>query len=123
MSEKYFDALDKHIDAAKAFEAGGAISAINELTGCITKAMDEFILKQFERHGYSKEEITDLAVAGKLERVEHGTVITYIVNGLALFDIMRMEYSLTDADDDFYNFTAKLICQDLVPAVRGEQEG
>ena len=108
------------ISTAKAFEAEGPMSFIDELTRSVTKAMDEFILKQFERHGYSEKEVMDLAIAGKIEAVEHGNTTDYFVNGLAVFSIMRMEYTLSDDTDGYYNFSAKLICEDMMPAVRGD---
>lgn len=139
MSERYFDALAGKsnsgikdnissaanamtalANAAKDFTAECPMSFIDDVTKQVNKAMEDFILKQFERHGYSKEEITDLAIAEKVETVEYGKVTTYFVNGLGVFNIMRMEYDLSDEEDGYYNFTSKFICRDLIPAVKEE---
>lgn len=115
MSEKYFDALAAAVDNAKNYD----MSFIDKITNQVTKAMDEFILKQFERHGYSEKEVMDLAIAGKIETVEHGNTTDYIVNGLLLFWIERITYYLLDAEDEYYNFRTELNCGDYIPAVRG----
>lgn len=113
MSEKYFDALEKGIAAAKDFTADGPMRFLDDLTNNITKAMDRFILDQFERHGYSKEEIVGMVVTGEATAVKHGDETTYLVKGVPLFCIKRCEYDLVDTADDYYNFTARLICHDI----------
>ena len=120
MSERYFDALAGKVAAAKDFTAECPMSFIDDVTKHVNKAMEDFILKQFERHGYSKEEITDLAIAGKIETVEYSTVTKYTVNGISLFEIVRITYDIDYTENDQYIFKTNLICIDLVPPVTGE---
>lgn len=121
MSEKYFDALEKKIDEVKdLIPECSCVVFLDGVTNQVTRAANEFVIKQFERHGYSEKEVMDLAVAGKIKTVEDRAITTYFVNDLALFSIMRMEYTLADRDENYYNFTAKLVCEDLIPAVRGD---
>lgn len=106
------------ISAAKGFEAEGPFDFTNDLTRQLSKSMDEFILKQFERHGYSEKEVRDLAIAEKITTVEHGNVTTYFVSDIAVFDIERISYDISLESEDYYKFTNTLVCRDRIPAVR-----
>lgn len=122
MSERYFDALAGKVAAAKDFTEECPMSFIDDVTKQVNKAMEDFILKQFERHGYSKEEITDLAIAGEVGSRERGSCTIYWVKGLALFEVERMTYDMTMPTEDYYAVKNKLICRDIIPAVKTIEE-
>lgn len=52
---------------------------IRDLTCKLVRQKDEFIFAQFERHGYDKQDIFELAYTGRIQALQADNVIAGIV--------------------------------------------
>ena len=98
---------------------------INRTIELIRSQHDELLFKQFERHGFSKEHVIDLAIEGRISR----TRITgasyeeytdyYEVFGEQLFSIHKIQ--ILSTEDNKYKFEVLYTITDIKePIVKGE---
>ena len=48
---------------------------------------DEFLLKQFERYGYSVEKVYDMLWKGRISIIKYNDTEDYCIDGIALFRV------------------------------------
>lgn len=99
---------------------------INRTVEHIRSQHDELLFKQFERHGFSKEHVIDLAMEGQISR----TRVTgasyeeytdyYEVLGEQLFSIHKIQ--ILSNEGDKYKFEVFYTITDIKkPVVKGER--
>lgn len=93
----------------------------DQLRGDLVRARDNFVYKQFERHGYSRKQIMELSCEGRVTcTCIPVTGITYFIDDKPIFRISEPQHNVEELSDS-YKFTVCWLCEDLQePVVKGE---
>lgn len=86
----------------------------------VAKATDDYILKQFIRHGYSKEKVLELLDKNRIRSVMSFGGETYLIDDKPLFSIKK-ETELIMREPDKYTYTTTFTCEDLCPVPEKEE--
>ena len=55
----------------------------------VSKAYDDFIFKQFEKHGFSREDVHKAILENRLRIVRHTDYDDYSIDGVCYFSIFK----------------------------------
>lgn len=99
-----------------------AINLIDRVTDEFTRKREEFLYKQFARHGYSLEQVISLLYKDEIHGQIMGDSRIYMVKDKPLFSITE---TLNEpyVTGDTYNISITYTCADLsIPVVESEKE-
>lgn len=81
-------------------------SLVQRVTQEAMRRKEEFLWQQFERHGFSREHVTDLLQEARITVVRHGKWEDYCVDGFVYFGVSN------HTEEDGRVFT--LECRDII---------
>lgn len=80
----------------------------------IVEEAEEYLFRQFERHGYSRDEVLSLVREGRITAYEGPEYTRYMLDGEALFEII-----LTEGVLDGCRYGRMYACYDLKEVKEG----
>lgn len=89
------------------------MNLIENVTREMNKKLDEVILQQFERHGYTTDDIFKLTVSGRIKTFSVADATMFCVDDEPLFSIQTEDRLNTDSGDGFYTYSCNMVCRDL----------
>lgn len=78
------------------------------------KEVDDYVFAQFERHGYSNDEVKELISLGRIECKYFGDGNVYYMDDEKLFTIIRIVDDTVKIENGLYHTVMKLACMDAI---------